>query len=194
MQPHDTPNGGQARAGLGGALFACRALATTVEVFLHEGGTFGERYIGAQAVAGVVLLIVFPAFCPGGDDETLLAFLCLYVLGCVGVRGRAVKRRSRGGSQPHSYYSGSPWVMRLSRRLSERTAKAVVEPALVWLLGALMAEVDRTLGGFLLLAGFGLLISVHASLALERTRILDMHDALIQQRDVAERFRRLRGE
>ena len=46
-------HGGQpdSQRATGCLMLVVRALATSVEVFLHEGATFGDRYFGVQAAA-----------------------------------------------------------------------------------------------------------------------------------------------
>ena len=194
LQRHED-NPQQPRSGMVWVLFLARSLAATVEVFLHDVGTFGERYLGPQAAAGLVLIFVFPAFSKGDDPTPMLVLLCTYVFMCVGVRAGIVKRRRLGGPQPHSFYSGRPHLMRLfGRRVGEAKIKAVAEPILVWLAGVFLMPVSESLGSYLLLAGFGLVISINVTLHSERQRALDMHDAFMEQRELAERFRKMRGE
>lgn len=182
------------KASIGWLLFACRALAATVEVFLHRAETFGERYLGPQVGIALLVLFFFPAFWQGHDPDPVMWFLAAFLAACVVIRVRTQKRRSRGGPQPHTLYSGVPHLSRIAGKMDERTVKSKLEPVLVWLTGFIVAELNRPLGAYLMLAAFGLLIATHAALALERKRALDVHDAFIDQRGVAERFRNLRGD
>lgn len=175
-------------------VFLCRALALSVEVFLHRLESFGERYIGLQAGAAVLLMLFFPICCEGQSAEPLLFFLACFLFMCICVRARVHLRRKRGGSQPHTLYTGTPRLMRVFRRMPEEKVKGIVEPLLTFLVGALALGLSQTLGCYLILASLGLLVSTNLTLGYERKRALDMHDAFIEQRGASERFRDLRGE
>jgi hypothetical protein len=178
----------------GWLMFICRALAITVEVFLHEASTFGERYFGLPAAAAALALLCFPVFWEGHDVSLLFVFLICYAAICMTIRLKTFARRRRGGDQPHTLYSGRPRLLRLVRGMSEVKVKSMLEPMLVLLTGTLVLAINEPLGTYLLLAGFALLVSVNSTLAAERQRALDMHDAFIDQRGVVDRFRDLRGE
>lgn len=102
--------------------------------------------------------------------------------------------RSRKGPQEHSYYAGYPRLMRLCGCFKETTVKSCVEPILVFVTGAALCPYNEPLGGYLIFAAFGLFGSVHLAMGYERTRALDMHDAMIDQQNVTERFREMRGD
>jgi hypothetical protein len=179
---------------LGWILFVSRALSVSVEVFLHRVDSFGERYLGLQAGAAFLLIFFFPVLCERHDPTPLLYFLGAYFFMCVCVKARIQKRRKAGGPQPHSYYAGYPLLLRSSGARHETRVKAVLEPLIVWIAGAALMTVSVPLGSYLLVAGVGLAISVNSSLALERKRALDLHDAFMEQRGIAERFREFRGD
>lgn len=193
---HQAPNQGppDVKASIGWLLFFCRALAASVEVFLHRTGTFGERYLGPQVGIALLFLLFYPVFWQGHNIEPVMLFLGVFLGMCVVIRARTQRRRARGGPQPHTLYGGYPRLARIAGKIGEPTIKSKLEPLLVWLTGLLVSEINRPLGAYLMLAAFGLAISVHAVLSLERKRALDMHDALIDQRGVTERFRHTRGE
>jgi hypothetical protein len=172
-------------------LFVARSLATSVEVFLHDSRTFGERYFGLQAAAAMLIIFLFPAFSPREDPTPLYLFLGAYLVMWAAARSAAVKRRAKGELGEHSYYTGRPRLMGKSR---ETTVKGVIEPLVVWITGAFCLEFSPLLGGYLIVAGVGLLISVQTTLATERRRLLDMHDAYMEQRRVAEEWRRMRRD
>lgn len=186
------PSGGMGP--LGWILFIARALSASVEVFLHRVDSFGERYMGLQAGAAFLLIFFFPIFCEGHDPTALLYFLGAYFFMCICVKARIQKRRRLGGSQPHSYYSGYPLLLRSRGARHELRVKAILEPLLVWMAGAAFMTFSVPLGSYLLIAGVGLAISVNASIAAERKRALDLHDAFMEQRGIAERFREFRGD
>jgi len=177
---------------LNALLLVSRSLAVTVEVFLHRSSTFGARYLGVQAALGMLLVFFFPVFWPGEDAAPMLCFFAAFVVMCAAVRIATVRRRLRGEPEPHSYYSGTPLLLRQTSRVSERSFKGVVEPAIVWLAGFMVMEWSEPLGSYLVCAGVALVISVGAAVAHERVRALDMNDAFIEQRQVSDRWRGMR--
>jgi hypothetical protein len=189
QQPSSGPGFSQA---LNGLLFVSRALAVTVEVFLHRSSTFGARYLGLQAAIGMILVFFFPVFWPQHDATPLLYFLAAFVAMCAAARIATVRRRFRGEHEPHSYYSGAPRLLRQSSRMSECSFKGVVEPAIVWLVGLMVMDWSEPLGSYLVCAGVALMISVGAAVLHERVRALDMNDALIEQKQVSDRWRGMR--
>lgn len=187
---HDVgTNQGQRTSGF--LLLVARALACSVEVFLHKSSSFGERYLGAQAALAVVIVFLLPMVDPTEDPEPLWYFLCAFLVMCAAVRSAALARRKRGELGPHSFYTGTP---RLAARSRENAVKGGLEPVLVWIAAAFASEFSPLLGGYLATAGLGLLISVHLTLAAERKRMLDMHDAYMEQRRTAEEWRAMHRE
>lgn len=191
-QQQPTSHMEQFRSMVGWLTFVSGALAASVEVFLHRSRTIGERYLGLQATAVIAIVLLYSLFWEGYDVMPLLRFLGMFLFMCFLARVGAAARRRRGGPQEHTRYTGFPRVCSVFRRLSERTAKMVVEPMLVFLAGAFVMPVSEPLGGYLMLASVGLLISVHMSVGYDRVRALDMNDASIDQRQIAERFREMR--
>jgi len=183
------------RNAVGAVVFVARAMALSVEVFLHRTSTFGERYVGLQAGAALLIIFFWPVLCePGHNLDPLFGYLGLVFCMLLCIRARIALRRRRGGPQPHSYYSGTPWLMRFTGRMSELKVKTEVEPFFVMIVGMLMVAVSPPLGGYLVMASLGLLITTKLAADYERKRALDMHDAHIAQRNVVDRFRDMRGE
>jgi hypothetical protein len=174
--------------------FLCRAFAAPVEVFLHEPHTFGARYFGINVLAATGILFVWPAFWPGRDPGPVFTFLRLFLVVCILARMASAARRLRAGPQEHSYYTGRPWLMRLVRRQPEVDLKGAAEPVLVWVAALTAYGANEALGTYLSLAGVALLISVRLGVAYEKTRALDIHDALADQRRIAEQWRRMRQD
>jgi hypothetical protein len=172
-------------------LLVMRALACSVEVFLHRSSTFGERYLGAQAAIAALILFVLPAFVPTQDPTALWCFLGAFIIACAMVSAGSVKRRQRGELGHHSFYTGTPVLL---GGTGEATVKRVFEPLLVGTVGAVVSEVDPLLGGYLVFASAGLIMSVNLSVAAERKRLLDMHDAYMEQRRAAEEWRSMHRE
>src|SRR5258705_6583095 len=108
MQNKQQQGNEQGRGGAGVVLLVMRALACSVEVFLHKSSTFGERYLGAQAAVALVIMFIFPAFVPGQDPAPLWYFACAFLLACAAIRTGVVRRQKRGDLGPHSFYTGTP--------------------------------------------------------------------------------------
>ncbi len=171
-------------------LFVIRALACSLEVFLHQTGTFGARYLGAQVAAAMGILFIFPIFGEGLDPTDLYAFFACFIVLCVVIKGRTDIRQQRGGDEPHSFYNGTP---RFFGRMPEQTAK-LGEPFMVWIAAATLAEISPLLASYLAIAGGGLFLSVTLSAAAERKRLMDLHDAYSEQRYVVEQWRAKNGQ
>lgn len=179
------------RRDVGFVALALQAFAATAEVFLRRHGTFGERYLGARSLLGAALIFLFPVFWPDHDPAPMLGFLCVYLSACASARVGVLRRVRRGGPQPHSLYSGTPWLMRFTGRLNEVTVKGIVEPILVFLIGAFMLPVSEPLGMFLIIASAGVMGSVQLAIGEERQRAIEMNDAYIDQREAADRLREM---
>jgi len=180
-----------ARTGLAVGLFICRSLSVSVEVFLHRG--MGERYLGLQAAAVLLLVPLYSLVWPGYDLRPLMLFLLAYLVMCCLARVSSIAHRL-AGEHCHSHYTGWPRGIKPGAKCSELTVKRVVEPAIVMAAGFLLRQVNPPLGTYLMLAGGSLFISVSASETEQRTRALDMNDAVINQEQVADRFRDMRSE
>lgn len=172
-----------------------RSLATTVEVFLHDFGSFGHRYLSIQVLIGIVILFVFPIFWQGQDALPVWYFLGGFILVLIVHRVR-IAHRMRRGPNVHSLYTGRPTVMRLPvlRSMSEEKVKGLVEPLIVFLSGVFLLPVCEPLGSYLMLAALGLFLSVGFSAGEERRRAMELNDAYIDQAQAMQRFRDMRGD
>lgn len=168
-----------------------RTFSMTVEVFLRGG--FGSRYLGMHAAGGIVLIPFWSVFWPREDCRPLLGFLFAYLAMCflarLGMGWRALR-----GVRSHTRYNGRPRLLRLCPWMDEVRFKKQVEPVLVFTLGVLLLPLSQPLGSFLMVAAFALVVSVHMVDTYGRVRAMDMHDAFLEQRELAERFRRMRDE
>jgi hypothetical protein len=186
------PNGeGGGPLNPGCVMLLVRALSCSVEVFLHKSTTFGERYLGPQAALAMLIIFVFPVLSPNENPEPMMWFLGAFVLALAAARAGIAVRAKRGELGPHSMYTGTP---RILGRMSESTVKRANEPIFVIIVGAFVHELNAPLGSYLMLAGVALLVSANLTAAGERKRVLDMHDAFEEQRNLADRWRWMRGE
>ncbi len=186
QQSQEQPQGSQVTF-LGALAFVSRTLATSIEVFIHR--RFGERYFGLHSAAVILAVLVFSTFWEGYDVTPLLGFLGFYFVACMGARIGIAKRR-RSGDVEHSYYHGRPVLLNWwpFKKAKERTVKGL-EPFLVFFTGVFVMPVSEPLGGYLMVASLGLLVSLGLAATYQRTRQLDMQDALIDQQNLAERLR-----
>lgn len=192
-QPPENRNG--FRNFVGAVAFAARSMAVSVELFLHRTDSFGERYLSLQAGAALLAIFFWPVFCePWHDPEPMLMFLLAYVAMCAAVRSRLAIRRKRNLPQPHSRYTGTPRLMRFTGRMDEGKVKCTVEPLFTFAVGGAMLSVSPPLGGYLMVAALGLLISNNLGESYERERARNMNDAYLEQRRAVERFRELRRD
>ncbi|QOJ14815.1 MAG: hypothetical protein HRU75_09260 [Planctomycetia bacterium] len=184
----------QFRSFVGMVVFICRALAVSVEVFLHNAGSFGERYLGLQVGAALLIMFVYPLFWEGHDPTPLFIFMGFFLFACLCIRVRTAQRVRRGGPQEHTMYTGTPTLMRRFGRMGEAKVKSIVEPMFVFITGVFTMSLSEPLGGYLMVASVGLLASTHLTIGYERRRAMDMNDAYIDQQNAVDRFRRMRGE
>jgi len=177
---------------LGVMTFVTRALAVTVEVFLRRSDSFGERFFGLQAAAGAACILFWPVFWEGHRAEPMLVFLALYWLALLTARIRTKARIRRGGPQPHSLYNGTPTLAKVWKRSSEHRIKTVIEPVYMGCIALCVATISVPLAVYLALAGMCAAASSGMSGALQHRRSMDLHDAFLEQSDVARSFRRMR--
>lgn len=180
-----------AKGVMGWMTLIVQTLATSVQPFVHC--RFGERYFGLQALAVLLLVPLYSLLWEGYDTRPLVYFMGAYLVMCLWAR-IGLLFRSCHAPREHSYYSGYPRLMRLFPRWNELTVKRGVEPMIVFLIGVFTLRYSEPLGMYLIIAAFGLFSSVHLNLCYERVRALDMHDAMIDQQNVTERFREMRGD
>ncbi len=172
------------------ALFICRTWATSLEVFLHRD--IGERYLGLQAAAVLLLVPLYLLGWEGYDVRAVVYFLPAYLLMCVVARMGSLARRTRG-EQSHSMYTGWPRCMGPRSKWTELTVKQFVEPGIVFANGWMLRELhEAPLGTYLMIGAVCLFISVSSSTAMERLRAMDLNDAVKEQEFVAERLRGMR--
>lgn len=175
-------------------LFVARALAVSVEVFLHDPTTFGERYLGPQVLVTLLVMFCFPALWPDEDPGPMLWFLGAVLVLCGVARSAIASRRRRGKPDPHSYYSGVPLLMKLPRprwsKVTEEDVKGYQEPALVGFVGFILIEANRPLSVYLMLAAVSMFLVERVRQRCARIRLLDLQDSQLEQRSLLEQFRK----
>jgi hypothetical protein len=167
------------------------SVAVTGNVFLHRN--LGPRYMGLQAAAAVLLIPLWTVFWPHDDCRPLLWFLLAYLAMCFFARIGICWRFLRG-RHAHSRYDGTPRLLRLLPWMGELRIKQFVEPALVFTIGVLLLPVSQPLGSYLMLVAFALFASVSTVQVYQRQRVMNLHDAFLDQREVVDGFRRMRDD
>jgi hypothetical protein len=166
-----------------------QALVSSVEVPLHKG--FGPRYFGLASALAFVIIPLFSVFWPMDDCRPLLWYTAFYaVMSGVGRMGPG----HAGRSAVHSRYNGVPRLARLLPRMSEEAIKRKAEPALVFGLGLSLLALNPPLGSYLLTCSLAMVAMGSMEDAYGRRRAMDLYDGFLDNQDLAERFRRMRGE
>jgi hypothetical protein len=192
MQGNNQSAADERTAGLNVLNFVIETWATSVQVFLHV--RFGERYFGLQAAA-VLLLIPFYMTCWPHDDLRLMTlYLPAYLVMCGVARLDMLSRRRRGDVPAHSRYSGCPVFTKWFGRMSEVTVKTVMEPAILFIIAAMVRSDNRPLGTYLMIGAVCMAVQGQLGLAWMRMRATDMHDSVIEQQEIANQFRGMRGD
>ena len=180
------------RMGLNFLFVVARVWAISLEMFLHRD--MGIRFPGGLGACVLLFVPLYGCFWEGHNLVPLFRFLIAYVAMCFLHRISAVRQSICGRSSGHSYYNGTPIVCRLFKNLPEDQAKQRVEPVLVISSGLLCLVWNQPLGCYLIGGAIALLMSEGVAGMVKRQRVLDMHDAIIEQQLLAEQFRKQRGD
>ena len=173
------------------ATFISRILATTLNVALH--GPVGERYCGLPGLLAVPMLMIYAStFCQNSDSAPVVMFLIAYIVACLFWRTYTLYRDWRLLPPIHTRTSGESWLHRLMPTLSDRTVKKI-EPFLVAILGTAVLSVNVPLGAYLMIAAAAQALSLRISLTIERAKLLDGIDAMIEQAEQAAEMNRRLG-
>ncbi|MBL9084249.1 MAG: hypothetical protein JNK76_20785 [Planctomycetales bacterium] len=166
--------------------------AASVELFLHRN--FGPRYLAAWSGGGILLIPIYGFFWMGHDLRPLSAFYLIYVGMFVYARVAGLLRWWRGGAEEHSFYTGTPRLAKYFPKLREQTIKHYVEPLLLIGLAYLVGNHNPPFCFYLIGAAICLFFRVDLAVADQRRRAMEMHDAVIDQRHVTERFREMQNQ
>lgn len=164
-----------------------RSIALTVEVFLHRG--FGAGYIGCGFM-GVVVMYLFTLCFPDQDPRPLLWFSAAYGVLWLIAMVKTLIRYWSGKDRVHSKYTGRPYLWRLLPTWKELNVKQLEALAAI-LLGYGVHHLNRELGDYLMLAASLVFLRVHNLVVQQRSRVVEMNDAVIEQKLIADRFREL---
>jgi hypothetical protein len=167
-----------------------RSTALSVEAFLHRG--FGLSYIGC-GFAAFLVMYVFATFFSGDNLGPMAVFAGLYgifwFIACL----NAWIRRWRKMERVHSRYNGRPHLCRILRGWQEHYVK-LLEALLVIFVGFVTHLMNRPLGDYLMLAGVFVLVRGYCVVSARRERAVELNDAVIEQREIAEQFRQMQQD
>ena len=149
---------------------------------------FCLRYFGIQSLCGLFAVPLWTLLWPEEDPLPVWLFWALFVLMQLRCRIESSLMAARG-QFIHSRYNGRPRLAFIFRRTDEVKLKAGFEPLLVMVTGVLLMPVSQPLGSYLLVAGFCLLVNHAAIESVERARAMEIHDAMLEQQDLAARVR-----
>jgi hypothetical protein len=169
-------------------VFVARMFASPLEACLRR--EFGPKYFGFAAFGSLVLLPLWMAFWPDKSSDALNCFSVLVLF--MFARARAESSRMlRNGANVHTRYNGWPRLSRWFPRMSEAKVKSKVEPAFCFIAGIFLMYLSEPLGSFVLVATVGLVLSQSTIESVERARVMELNDAMIEQQSIAERFREM---
>jgi len=169
---------------------AGRSLALSVEVFLHRG--FGSGYVGCGQLAFLVMFL-FAKFFPDQDMRPLIFFAGMYGVLWFIATINVLIRWWRGIRSTRSRYNGRPHLWKLLPSWKEMNVKHL-ESLLVILLGYGVHHLNRPLGAYLILAGVFVFLRGYSVASMMRQRAVELNDAVIEQKEVAEQFRQMQDE
>ena len=156
--------------------------SVSVVVFLRKD--FGERYLGwlnlyfgYSVVAGFVLFgNVLSAFSRHGSS-TMMPLFWLAFIGMSLYRRLEIARKNNAGIEWHSMYVGTSL---LPLPFSQEKIFKFFEPAMVFIAGYIFRNISGSVGLWLMISGFSLLINNHIVFYNERQAVLDMRDSQIE--------------
>jgi hypothetical protein len=140
-----------------------------------------------------LLRAMFSVLKPREDPVPLQVYGAAVVAMCF-VHRAAAALRVRRGERGHTRYSGEPWLALAFPKLSELTIKRTVEPLVLIGGGVVICPVNEPLGLWLILSGAAIAMTVRTAEHVERQQLMDLGDAMIEQRHRAEKLRAMRGE
>jgi len=177
-----------ANTGLNILYWFCSMWAVSVEVMLRH--SFGRRYLGLHAALVLIWIPMFISIWGHPSALPLLTYLLVYLVVVV-IHRSHILLRWRQGQQEHSYYSGTPYIMRLFGRIDELPVKALVEPGIVLAAGSLLCGFAEGFGAYFLGAAFCMAVKGAIERAQEQKIVMDTHDAFFMQRRLRSRMGKL---
>lgn len=160
------------------------AHATCFTVFLRRG--FGTEALGLN---GIIALVIILLYAGETRDPYMAWYFWAWLLALIAQRLDTFLL-VRKGNREHSRYDGWPNIaLALPFVKTEAIAKNLVEPLMCFLGGVLLCPLSESLGGFVMLGFFSLVIKRGLESQANRMQVQRLRDAEIEQRQLAERFR-----
>lgn len=167
------------------AYFLAHSHATCLTPFIRTD--FGREALGMNGLCALILLLAYGSFT---NSAAMWIFLLLWILALLRQRLKGIENRNKGIAI-HSRYNGYPWLsFKLFPRTKDETSARGIDGFLCMGMGALLSYVDPPLGWFIGVGGFSLLFVEALIVELRKKRLQAMQDAEIEQRDLAEHYRR----
>lgn len=166
-------------------------IAASVQVFLRSG--YGDRALGVHHGVAAACLFFYALLWPPEHWGPVWMFLVLYIV-ILNIRRAGVLRRRllRTGHGIHSRYEGRSILHRLLPRASEWWIRIYAEPALVFIVAALLVGAIPAVATYLFVAGILMGGEARAHRRRLRQHAQDMHDAMINQQIAIVEFERIR--
>ncbi len=168
-------------------LFIAKLFAMPIQFLLH--GLVGERYLGFSGVFSGVFLLFYPVFFPHENPIPIYLLLAAYLTKCAVLRSIYLYRWFY--KYPLGGHTQDPGLPLLCTVLPKCRAEWMVwcEPPLILVIALIVFPFNRPLGVYLFAAAVGLFGWLSAHIVHARNQLLDQHDAIIEARNKAERFR-----
>lgn len=171
--------------------FASQVLAYPVEVWLRTG--MGPQYGGVTALVALFAVPMWSVFFPGESPTGLWLFWLGFLVMQLRARIETTRMIAKG-EVIHSRYNGWPRLARAFKSMPESRIKAAIEPLAVFLTALAVMEGSAPLGTYLIAAALALAFNNALIDAVSKARARELNDALIEQQQLAERFRQMRGD
>ncbi|MCA9281081.1 MAG: hypothetical protein H6812_10675 [Phycisphaeraceae bacterium] len=169
-------------------MFAAQVLSAPVEPFLRT--RFGVKYFGMPSFFAFLCIPVWMLLWPEKSPAGIVIFWGLFVLMQLRARIESARMMMRGDIV-HTRYNGRPRLAAILRRTPEHKIKCDIEPWVVIIAGGLLMAVSPPLGSYLMLSGFCLAICGGVAESVDRARVMQLHDAWLEQQALADRFREM---
>ncbi|MFO0831531.1 MAG: hypothetical protein U0637_06780 [Phycisphaerales bacterium] len=171
--------------------FVAQVLAHPVEVFLRTG--FGSQYFGIAALVSFFAVPMWMVFFPTENPAGIWIFWALYLVMQLRARIETTRLLSKG-ERLHSRYNGFPRLAKAFKSMPESKLKGSIEPLAVLLTALAVMQGSVPLGSYLIAAAFALAFNNALIDAVTKARVRELNDSLIEQQQLAERFRAMQGD
>lgn len=166
-------------------MFVIWSWSTSIEVFIRRD--FGSRYLGLNAIGACVLIPLFLIFWEGYDSRPMFCFWLAFIAMCA-VHRWSFLWRGRPLISNHSFYDGWPRFFAQRQGSNEGLFKQR-EPPMLFILAFPMCLISLPLGFYLFFGSGAMFVKQLVILLQRETQITDANDMMIEQMQMAERFR-----